>query len=74
MSTVVPLAVGTLGVILIVVLILGVFVLAALAYGLSRRGNPRQVKVDAERERVAEQSLLSEPVDFESDLRPPRDS
>jgi hypothetical protein len=65
-----PLAVGTVGVILIVVLVLG---LAALAYGLFTRRNRRQVKVDAERERVAEQSLLSEPVDFESDLRPPRD-
>jgi hypothetical protein len=57
--------------ILIVVLIL---VLAAVAYGLFTRGNRRQVKVDAERERVTEQSLLSEPVDFESDLRPPRDA
>jgi hypothetical protein len=71
MSTfVVPLAIGTLGVILVVIVIL---VLAAGAYTLITRGNPRQVAVDAERERVAEQSLLSEPVDFESELHPPRD-
>jgi hypothetical protein len=71
MSTfVVPLAIGTLGVILVVVALL---VLAAGAYALITRDNPRQVAVDAERERVAEQSLLSEPVDFESELHAPRD-
>jgi hypothetical protein len=71
MSTVaVPLALGAVGVILIVVVVL---VLAALAYGLITRGNPRQVEVDTEREEVAEQVGLREPIDFESDLRPPRD-
>jgi hypothetical protein len=69
MSTfVVPLAVGAVGVILIVVVIL---LLAAGAYVLLTRNNPRQVAVDAERERVAEQAPLHEAVDFESDLRPP---
>jgi hypothetical protein len=57
-------------VILVVVIIL---VIAAVAYALLGRNNPRQAAVDAERERVAEQSILDEPVDFESDLRPPRD-
>jgi hypothetical protein len=69
MSTVsVPLAIGTVGVILLVV---GLLVIAALAYILLTRDNPRQVAVDAERERVADQALLSEPVDFQADLRPP---
>ena len=63
-----PLALGAFAVILIVVAVL---VVGGLAYGLLIRGNPRQVAVDAERERVAEQALFKEPVDFESDLRPP---
>ena len=72
MSTVaVPLALGAFGVILIVVVVLA---LGALAYGLITRRNPRQVEVDAEREQVAEQVGLREPIDFEADLRPPRDS
>jgi hypothetical protein len=65
-----PLALGTVGIILLVVL---VFVLAALAYSLLIRDNPRQSKVDAEREEVAEEIGLRERPDFESDLRPPRD-
>ena len=65
-----PLAIGALGGILIAV---AVIVLAALVYGLITRGNPRQVEVDAEREQVAEQVGLSEPIDFESDMRPPRE-
>jgi hypothetical protein len=48
-----------------------VLVLAALAYGLLGRGNPRQAQVDAEREQVVEQAGPREPIDFESDLRPP---
>jgi hypothetical protein len=64
----VPLAVGT-GVVILIVL--GVLVVAAVAYALLSRNNPRQAAVDAEREHVAEQAMLSEPVDFESDLRPP---
>jgi hypothetical protein len=72
MSTVaVPLALGAFGVILIVVVVLA---LGALAYALITRRNPRQVEVDAEREQVAEQVGLREPIDFEADLRPPRDS
>jgi hypothetical protein len=37
------------------------------------RGNPRQVEVDEEREQIAEQIGLSEPIDFQSDMRPPRE-
>jgi hypothetical protein len=71
MSTVVaPLAIGTVGVILLVVAVL---VIAALGYGLLTRDNPRQIAVDAERERVLEQAGMREPIDFESDLRPPPD-
>jgi ABC-type transporter Mla subunit MlaD len=71
MSIVVPpVAVGVVGIVLIVV---AVFVLAALAYGAITRGNPRQVKVDAERERVAEDVPLREHTDFESELKPPRE-
>ena len=69
MSTLVmPLALGVVGVIVVVVL-----ALAALVYELLGRGNPRQDEVDAEREQVTEQIGLHEPVDFESDLRPPRE-
>jgi hypothetical protein len=49
-AVVVPLAIGTVGVILIVVLVFVIFGLVALAYGLSTRGKSRQVKADAERE------------------------
>jgi hypothetical protein len=71
MSTVVvPLAIGTVGVILLVVAVL---VIGALGYGLLTRDNPRQVKVDAERERVVEEMGMREPIDFEADLRPPPD-
>lgn len=59
---------GTAGVILLVVAVL---VIGALGYGLLTRDNPRQVEVDAEREHVVEQLGMREPVDFESDLRPP---
>lgn len=65
-----PLALGTVGVILILIMIT---VLTTGAYALFTRGNPRQVEVDAEREQVAEQVILREPIDFESDLRPPRE-
>jgi hypothetical protein len=71
MSIVVPpVAVGVVGIVLIVV---AVFVLAAIAYGVLTRGNPRQVEVDAERERVAEDALLRDRPDFESELKPPRE-
>ena len=65
-----PLALGAFGLILAVVAVL---VLAALAYMLITRNNPRQVEVDAERERVAEQLPLREPIDFESEFKPPRE-
>ena len=71
MSTLVgPLAVGAVGIGLVVLLVV---VLAGLVYELTTRRNPRQVEVDEEREQVAEQIGLSEPIDFQSDLRPPRD-
>jgi hypothetical protein len=37
------------------------------------RNNPRQVAIDAERERVSEEFPLGEPVDFQSEFRPPPD-
>ena len=71
MSTLVgPLAVGVVG---IGVILLVVIALAGLVYELITRGNPRQVEVDEERVQVTEQIGLSEPIDFQSDLRPPRE-
>ena len=69
-TLVMPLASGVVGVIAIVVVVLP---LAALVYELLGRGNRRQDEVDAEREQVAEEIGLREPIDFESDLRPPRE-
>jgi hypothetical protein len=54
-------------------ILLIVVALAGLAYELITRGNPRQIEVDEEREHVAEQIGLREPIDFQSDLRPPRE-
>jgi Na+-transporting methylmalonyl-CoA/oxaloacetate decarboxylase gamma subunit len=65
-----PLAVGVVGV---GVVLLIVVTLAGLIYELIRRGNPRQVAVDEEREHVAEQIGLSKPIDFQADMRPPRE-
>ena len=65
-----PVALGAFGLILAVV---GVLVLATLAYMLITRNNPRQVEVDAERERAAEQIGLREPIDFDAEFRPPRE-
>jgi ABC-type transporter Mla subunit MlaD len=71
MSIVVPpIAVGVVGIVLIVV---AVFVLAAVVYGVVTRRNPRQLEVDAEREQVAEQAPLREHTDFESQFKPPRE-
>ena len=71
MSTlVVPLAVGVVGIGLILLIVVA---LAGLVYELIMRGNRRQVEVDQEREQVAEQIGLSEPIDFQSDMRPPRE-
>ena len=53
MSTLVgPLAVGVVGIGLILLIVV---TLAGLVYELITRGNPRQVEVDEEREQVAEQ-------------------
>jgi hypothetical protein len=69
MSTVTPpIALGTVGIIVIVAVIL---VLAVGAYALLLRNNPRQAAIDAERERVSEEFPLGEPVDFQSEFRPP---
>jgi hypothetical protein len=71
MSTLVmPPALGVLGVGVIVVVVVA---LAGLVYELLGRGNPRQDEVDAEREQVTEQLGLREPIDFESELHPPRE-
>jgi hypothetical protein len=71
MSTVVPpLALGTVGIIVIVAVLL---LLAAGAYALLARDNPRQAKIDAEKERVVEEFPLGERPDFESEFRPPPD-
>jgi hypothetical protein len=71
MSTLVmPLALGVVGV---GVIVLVVVALAGLVYELLGRGNRRQDEVDAERVQVTEQIGLREPIDFESDLRPPRE-
>jgi ABC-type transport system involved in cytochrome c biogenesis permease subunit len=71
MSTLVaPLAVGVVGV---GVVLLIVIALAGLVYELITRGNPRQVEVDEERTQVTEQLGLREPIDFQSDMRPPRE-
>jgi hypothetical protein len=65
-----PLALGVVGV---GVIVLVVVALAGLVYELLGRGNRRQDEVDAERVQVTEQIGLREPIDFESDLRPPRE-
>ena len=71
MSTLVgPLAVGVVGIGLILLIVVA---LAGLVYELITRGNPRQVEVDEERTQVTEQIGLREPIDFQSDMRPPRE-
>ena len=67
---VVPLAVGVVGIGLILLIVV---TLAGLVYELITRGNRRQVEVDQEREQITEQIGLSEPIDFQSDMRPPRE-
>ena len=69
MSTVAPpLALGAVGTIVIVAVIL---LIGAGAYTLLWRKDPREAEIEAERERVAEEFPLGNPVDFQSDLRPP---
>jgi hypothetical protein len=69
-TLVVPLAVGVVGIGLILLIVVA---LAGLVYELITRGNRRQVEVDEEREQIAEQIGLSKPIDFQSDMRPPRE-
>jgi beta-lactam-binding protein with PASTA domain len=57
----------------VILIVVALLLLAVIAYTFLIRDNPRQVAVDAEREQVADQALFKEPVDFESDLRPPPD-
>jgi hypothetical protein len=66
----VPLAVGLIGFLLIGA---GILVLVSLAYMLIARNNPRQLEVDAARERTIEEVGLKEPMDFDREFRPPRD-
>jgi hypothetical protein len=71
MSTLVgPHAVAVVGIGLVLLIVVA---FAGLVYELITRGNPRQVEVDEEREQVVEQIGLSEPIDFQSDMRPPRE-
>ncbi|HEX4734783.1 MAG TPA: hypothetical protein VH247_10240 [Thermoleophilaceae bacterium] len=71
MSTVAPpLALGTAGIIVIVAVVL---LLGAGAYALLWRNDPREAQIEAERERVSEEFPLGEPVDFQSELKPPSD-
>jgi hypothetical protein len=71
MSTVAPpLALGTVGIILIVAVVL---LIGAAAYALLWRNEPREAQIEAERERVSEEFPLGERVDFQSELRPPPD-
>ena len=69
-ALVVPLAIGVVSIGLVLLIVVA---LAGLVYELITRGNRRQVEVDGEREHVAEQIGLSEPIDFQSDMRPPRE-
>ena len=50
-----------------------VLVLAAGMYALLTRNDPRQAQTDAEREHVAEEFPLGNPVDFQSEFRSPPD-
>ena len=69
MSTIAPpLALGSAGIIVIVAVLL---LLAAGAYVLLTRNDPRQAQIDAERERVAEEFPLGNSVDFQSEFKPP---
>jgi hypothetical protein len=68
MSIVPPVAVSVVGIVLILVVVLA---LAAIAYTLITRDNPRQLEVDAEREQAAEQFGMSEKPDFEAPFKPP---
>jgi hypothetical protein len=71
MSTVAPpLALGTVGIILIVAVIL---LIGAAAYALLWRNDPREAQIEAERERVAEEIPLGNRVDFDAEFRPPPD-
>jgi hypothetical protein len=70
MSIVPTIAVGVVGIVLLAV---AVVLVATLAYMLITRRNPRQLEVDAEREQVAEQAIMRQHPDFESEFKPPRD-
>ena len=69
MSTVAPpLALGVVGTIVLVLVIL---LIGAAAYALLFRNDPKQAELDAERERVAEEFPLGEPVDYQAEFKPP---
>ena len=69
MSTVTPpLALGTAGILLIVVALL---LIGAAAYAVLWRNDPREAQIEAEREQVAEEFPLGNKPDFDSEFRPP---
>jgi hypothetical protein len=57
----------------IILVVAAVLLALGALYTYVQRDNPRQGKVDAEREQVAEQELLRGPTDFQSEFRAPRD-
>lgn len=66
-----PVALGA-GWLVLLAAVLLILVLGGI-YSLVRRDNPRQEKVDAEREHMAEEVLLNQPMDFQSEFRAPRE-
>jgi hypothetical protein len=66
-----PMTLGA-GWLVLLAAVLLILVLGGL-YSLVRRDNPRQEKVDAEREHMAEEVLLNQPMDFQSEFRAPRE-
>jgi hypothetical protein len=65
-----PLALGTAGIILIVVALL---LIGAAAYAVLWRNDPREARIEAEQERVAEEFPLGNRADFDAEFRPPQD-
>jgi hypothetical protein len=63
-----PLALGTAGIILIVVAVL---LIGAAAYAILWRNDPREARIEAEQERVVEEIPLGNRVDFDAEFRPP---
>jgi hypothetical protein len=64
------LAISTFGVILLVAAVL---IVGAVLTALIFRGSKREPKVEHEQEVVLEEQFSGEPVDWQGDLKPPRD-